>query len=412
MKGTTICRSSRAGVLAAGALCIAGWAQAQDTLQLAGPRPQVHIVKQGETLWGLAQLYLGDPLLWPEIYRLNTLVVEDPHWIFPGEELALGPIEQTVFAEPPVEPPAEPPADTAQGPPTQIVPGIPGAMDTAQARAETPVEAPMVDAPPPPPPPPPADASSPTVFTRRAGRGGVTLLEAAGGAAFRYRPIRRGEFHGAGFLTENAAIPWARVLGDASEPPVDRTAATSSALIYQQVEIRAPAGAMYQVGDSLLTADLTRDVPGWGDVVVPSGIVRVDHVEDDRVLARVVTQFSRVVDGQVAMPLEPFNDPGDVVPLPVENGLEARVITVRDLHPVPNQLDIVFIDVGREDGVVLGDVFEIVRPAPVPGAPAERTAVLQIVHVREQSASGLVTRIGHPGIDPGQRVRLIRKMPS
>lgn len=412
MRGTTICRSSRVGLLLAGGMCIAGGARAQDPLQVAGERPQVHVVRQGETLWSIAQTYFADPLLWPEIYRLNTLVVEDPHWIFPGEELDLAALER-MLATPaaPVEPPVDLPPDQQVPPQQQMVPGV---LDTTQeaARTDAPPDAPEVEAPPAPPPPPPADANSPTIFSRGRGRGGVTLLGASGGSVYRYRPVRRGEFYSAGFLTENAAIPWARVLGDASEPPVDRAAATSSAVIYQQVEIRAPGGAMYQIGDSLLAADLMRDVPGWGNVVVPSGIVQVTHVEEDRVLARVIGQFGRVVDGQVAMPVEPFNDPGDVLPLPVDNGLDARVIGVRDLHPVPNQQDIVFIDVGREDGVVVGDVFEITKPGAVPGAPPERSAVVMIVHVRERSASGLITHIGQPGIDAGQRVRLIRKMPS
>src|SRR5882724_7761091 len=112
MRRTTICRSERAALLALVAGLLAGLAPAlaaqdttqarpdtsmpaQDTSQAApasaplGQLPATHVVATGETLWSIAQLYYDDPLLWPEIYRLNTSLIDDPHWIYPGEELSL-----------------------------------------------------------------------------------------------------------------------------------------------------------------------------------------------------------------------------------------------------------------------------------------------------------------------------------
>ncbi|HWP36372.1 MAG TPA: hypothetical protein VNL18_02350, partial [Gemmatimonadales bacterium] len=216
-----------------------------------------------------------------------------------------------------------------------------------------------------------------------------------------------------GWLTEGEALPWAKVHGDPREPLSIRNPSTSSVTIFQEVEIEPPAAAVYQVGDSLLVAFLGREIAGWGNVVVPAGIARVSHVADGRVVAQVIQQFARVVDGQVALPLERFHDPGNVVATPVENGPEGRVVDVRDPHFVPNQQDVVFIDLGRENGVVPGDVFELMRdPDLASGAPAERGAYLQVVHARQRSASALLMQIHRPGVRPGQRVRLVRKMPG
>lgn len=46
---------------------------------------RTHVVVSGDTLWGIAQTYLGNGARWPEIYALSSFRSGDPNLIFPGE---------------------------------------------------------------------------------------------------------------------------------------------------------------------------------------------------------------------------------------------------------------------------------------------------------------------------------------
>ena len=55
---------------------------------------QVHVVEKGDTLWDIAKSYVGNPFEWPNIWRKNPQI-EDPHWIYPGDEVSLSQVQAT-----------------------------------------------------------------------------------------------------------------------------------------------------------------------------------------------------------------------------------------------------------------------------------------------------------------------------
>lgn len=387
MRKTTIFRSS---CCLAGAVAILPIATASASAQAdpaATQEAQIHVVQEGETLWALAEFYFGDPLLWPEIYRLNTVVVEDPHWIFPGEELLLAPREMVAL-----EPGQEPEVVGAE-PPDVEVERAPRELEPTEA---------------PPPPPPPAQ-DVPTVF---AGNRPPAMMARPAEQQERRATVNHKRFYSAGFLTEWEEIPWARVVGAADQSVLANLTATSSVVMYEQVGLEAPEGAVYGLGDTLLVAQVTRELPDWGGVVVPTGLLRVTAVSGRDISAVVVDQFDRITGGQLAVPIEPFRAASGRF-RDIENGMVGSIIEVRDRHPVPNFSDIVFVDLGRSDGVAVGDVFEVMVPRDdFPDSPGRQVGRVLVLHVRENSSSAAIVGITDLGIASGAPVRLIRKMTS
>jgi hypothetical protein len=231
-----------------------------------------------------------------------------------------------------------------------------------------------------------------------------------------YRPFGRTEFYASGFLSEEQKLPLGRVLGAVIPSQVSSIAPFSTIQINSLVGVRAPEGAKYEVGDSLLIVRRDRQIPKFGDVIVPTGMVRITDISHKDVIGEVVAQYGQIrTTGQYVMPAEKFTDPGHVRPVPISDGVHGNVIQSRDRQELKGPLDVIFINRGREDGVSPGDMFEIRAPVTrILDAETvdEVMATFQVVHVRDHTATARLVHVVQPNIRPGAEIRQIAKLPS
>ncbi|HEV8456015.1 MAG TPA: LysM peptidoglycan-binding domain-containing protein, partial [Gemmatimonadales bacterium] len=269
------CKSSRSP-LPRRLTIVGSWAALLVAIPASGalaqePLPQTHTVRKGDTLWDLAQHYLKDPFLWPGIFRQNTDVVEDPHWIYPGEVLRIAPVDN-VAAVPTMDTPVPPStADSTAGSDSTLA-----APDSSDALARGPQQPSLAEE---------SDEQLP-LFSAQRPRSVAQILKSY--TEQPYRPLRRSEFYSSGFLTENQRLPYGRVLGPVTPQQIKAVNTRANALPFTTIAIEAPRGATYEIGDSLLILQIGREIEPYGDVVAPTGLARIIETVDDHYLANIV----------------------------------------------------------------------------------------------------------------------------
>jgi len=368
-------------------------AQVQPSQPAQSQQPRTHTVVRGDNLWDLSQTYLGNPFLWPEIYRLNRDVVEDPHWIYPGEILRL-------------------PGDSTAVPNVAVIPDSTGISGP---------EAPRI------PVQPPVDTSTGTVFTRRYATspvtGGAGGRGGAGATAVNVAPhptLRWGEVMAAPYVDrEGGPRGFGRILKSGDLTGVAEASERFRFQAYDKIFIAPPVGYVAPEGERYLAVKLGPMIENQGQIVIPTGVVEVTSPARGGMAAtaKVVRSYAGVNATDRLIPIDTAGVGTTVRPERVMDGPSTKIRWIYGEPVLPSVGSFVVLETSARNGVRMGDEFTIYLPRKraeddrAADDPEILISKMQVVRSTPYGVTAVIVGQEQPAIKEGMNARITAKMP-
>lgn len=341
---------------------------------------RTHTVKRGDTLWDLAQQYLGDPFKWPEIYRRNSATVQDPNLIYPDQLIV---IDGEVVAD--AGTPADVPGDTTRT----------GEPMTPQPAGE----------------PPAMTIFNPDRY--RVVRGQRASLRVGAPAS----AVRSGDYLQAPFLWDPAGVAGAgRLDATTQSGGIGLSLTERPVQLYENIYVQVPAGTTGAKDDRLMVFRYGPTLEGRGRVVVPTGIVKLTaDAVNGRAPAVLLQKYEDVFAQHSVMALDTLVTQPGVFPATVEFGVKTTVAYLYGnpvLPPVGHQL---ILAAGSAQGLVPGDQVTLQvemgndeRGQPL---PPQDVATARVTRVTQWGASAIIIGQTDAGVREGMTAVVTAKMP-
>jgi len=385
------------------ALCIlslAAYSRAQERVEESVLAPQekgtvkipdeenVYVIKKGDTLWHISEMFLKDPFKWPNLWKTNPYIA-NPHLIYPGNTVKILPTGLVVSGE-----------KTKEAAPEAVVEGLP--VEKLQRQEETPpaalkaeekkVEAKVeVEEKP---------TLQPTPDKNIQGQA-PEIVKVSSAIMGRHGFISVKDMEGNGMIIGSKAEGILLSQGD---------------IVY----ISLIKGTAVTDGDKFIIFTTTGKVKHpvtekpIGFLTDTIGVLEVIKVEKGGVIAaRIEKSYKEVLKGAKLKSYEP--PVKEVVVKKTEKIVEGLVIASMEGKVGLAENDMVYLDKGKNSGLDVGNIMNIFRPTITvddPMSKEEKTITLPpielgrlvIIHVEDDTSTAFITK-SRQVIYKGDRVR-------
>lgn len=331
-----------------------------------------YAIKQGDTLWDIANAFYKDPFLWPFIWKANPSIA-NPDLIYAGATLTipdLAPMERALQAQAPAKEekaqpaPVEREAVQEAPPEPKAVTGIAAARATKPRRAQPQTGAEETTAP----------------------EGSRLIIPEE-----QQQPIiDKYSMLSAGFVNMepfNGEIVGAEESG--------KTIMGYDDIVYVKISPRERVN----VGDKyLIFAPLGKvrhpiTYKRFGQLIRGLGILQItaNDPSADVLTARITLSFDAIEMGR---PLAPYQEPTLIYPSSQKKAkdISGYILEVTDGRTINAQTDVVYLDKGSLDGVDRGDRFIVYADPEKRGFPRKIIGEVQVFLVKDHSATAVVSR--------------------
>jgi hypothetical protein len=228
--------------------------------------------------------------------------------------------------------------------------------------------------------------------------------------------VRRGEVESAPYAERDGGPKNpGRLVASVDRPGIKTSIVQIRYQINDDLFLDLPRGLVPRIGDSYMSYVLGPDLGDNGQVVIPTGILRIESLpQGQRPIARIMKQFGEIKLEQEVTTAPDIQSPSGALS-PLGGGMKGTVVYVHEEPVLPSIGHYVLISPNARTGIHVGDEVSFIdnstgREDRNP-APAVIAAVGQVVRVTPYASTVIIVRQTQPTIRDGMPVRLTGTMP-